>query len=116
MKQNISDLNAKIAKIDSTLLATTSKINFLKDAIKAKEKQVEFENAFSGMSCDNAENHALAWLTGYVPTENAEEENKKKQKFDLKNINYSLFLHNHILILFLYQSQFLFRCLQHNIL
>ena len=46
MKQNISDLNAKIAKIDSTLLATTSKINFLKDAIKAKEKQVEFENAF----------------------------------------------------------------------
>ena len=76
MKQNISDLNAKIAKIDSTLLATTSKINFLKDAIKAKVKQVEFENAFSGMACDNAENHALAWLTGYVPTENAEEVKK----------------------------------------
>lgn len=76
MKQNISDLNAKIAKIDSTLLATTSKINFLKDAIKAKVKQVEFENAFSGMSCDNGENHALAWLTGYVPTENAEEVKK----------------------------------------
>ena len=76
MEQNIKELKAKIASIDSTLLATTSKISFLKDSIKEKAKQVEFENAFSGMSCDNAENHALAWLTGYVPTENAPEVKK----------------------------------------
>ncbi len=76
MEQNIKELKAKIASIDSTLLATTSKISFLKDSIKEKAKQVEFENAFSGMSCDNAENHALAWLTGYVPTENASEVKK----------------------------------------
>ena len=76
MEQNIKELKAKITSIDSTLLATTSKISFLKDSIKEKAKQVEFENAFSGMSCDNAENHALAWLTGYVPTENASEVKK----------------------------------------
>ena len=76
MEQNIKELKAKIASIDSTLLATTSKISFLKDSIKEKAKQVEFENAFSGMSCDNAETHALAWLTGYVPTENASEVKK----------------------------------------
>ena len=76
MEQNIKELKAKIASIDSTLLATTSKISLLKDSIKEKAKQVEFENAFSGMSCDNAENHALAWLTGYVPTENAPEVKK----------------------------------------
>ena len=76
MMANIKDLNARIAAIDSTLLATTSKIAFLKEAIKAKEKQVEFENAFSGMPSDNAENHALAWLTGYVPTENVEDVKK----------------------------------------
>ena len=76
MIADIKALNGKIASINSTLLATTEKIKFLKDEINKKAKQVEFENAFSGMPSDNAENHALAWLTGYVPTENVEDVKK----------------------------------------
>ena len=76
MIADIKALNGKIASINSTLLATTEKIKFLKDEINKKAKQVEFENAFSGMPSDSAENHALAWLTGYVPTENVEDVKK----------------------------------------
>ena len=76
MIADIKALNGKIASINSTLLATTEKIKFLKDEINKKAKQVEFENAFSGMASDSAENHALAWLTGYVPTENVEDVKK----------------------------------------
>ena len=76
MIADIKALKGKIASINSTLLATTEKIKFLKDEINKKAKQVEFENAFSGMPSDSAENHALAWLTGYVPTENVEDVKK----------------------------------------
>ena len=39
------------------------------DSVKSLEKQVEFENVFSGMEHDEEASGALAWVTGYVPVE-----------------------------------------------
>lgn len=63
----------QVKTMDSTLLASVCKVDLLKTAIAEKQKQIEFENAFSGMQAEEtSEPTALAWLTGYVPKENAE--------------------------------------------
>lgn len=40
----------------------------IKKALTTVSKEVEFENYYSGIECDEEKNHALCWLTGYVPT------------------------------------------------
>ena len=69
MLQHIDDCNARIAEINSILLASAGRKLFMDDSVKSLEKQVEFENVFSGMEHDEEASGALAWVTGYVPVE-----------------------------------------------
>ena len=69
MLQHIDDCNARIAEINSILLASAGRKQFMDDSVKSLEKQVEFENVFSGMEHDEEASGALAWVTGYVPVE-----------------------------------------------
>lgn len=71
MKKEIAEARKTISSIDNELFEDVAFIPALKDAIGKASKDVEFENVFSGMEKEDGEN-ALAWLTGFVPTENTD--------------------------------------------
>lgn len=71
MRRDIEESRATIASIEAELIADVAMVPSLKKAIGQAAKDVEFENVFSGMEKEDGEN-ALAWLTGFVPSENAD--------------------------------------------
>lgn len=71
MRRDIAESRKTIASIEAELVTDVAYVPALKKAIGQAVKDVEFENVFSGMEKEDGEN-ALAWLTGYVPAENAD--------------------------------------------
>ncbi len=71
MRRDIAESRKTIASIEEELIADVAYVPALKTAIEKAAKDVEFENVFSGMEKEDGEN-ALAWLTGFVPAENAD--------------------------------------------
>ena len=61
----------EISSIDKELQKNVCYIQSIKDTMKVYAKDIEFENAYSGMATDAEEGTEanLAWLTGYVPAE-----------------------------------------------
>lgn len=68
LKQDIISYIAEIKVIGQKILDSIVYKDALKKALKLKGKAVEFENLFTGMERDEEGFHALAWLTGYIPT------------------------------------------------
>ncbi len=77
IKQKISDIQSRIDDIEKELTASASYIDGLQKAISELQKDVEFENYYTGMDgaslSDSAENtFDVAYFTGYIQTEDAE--------------------------------------------
>ncbi len=74
MRQKISELGEKIKSIDEKILSYGSYANTLKNAIKACEKEIEFEVYATGMAdeelSDENKSASIAYFKGYVETEN----------------------------------------------
>ena len=61
----------EISSIEKEIQKNVCYIQSIKDTMKVFAKDIEFENAYSGMATDAEEGTeaTLAWLTGYVPVE-----------------------------------------------
>ncbi len=61
----------EIASIDKEIQKNVCYIQSIKDTMNVYAKEIEFENAYSGMNTDAEDGTEanLAWLTGYVPAE-----------------------------------------------
>ena len=61
----------EISSIEKEIQKNVCYIQSIKDTMKVFAKDIEFENAYSGMATDAEEGTeaTLAWLTGYVPAE-----------------------------------------------
>ncbi len=75
MRQKLSDLGDRIKSIDEKILSFGVYTNALKNAVKACEKEIEFEIYTTGMadeklSDNNNQNVSLAYFKGYIETEN----------------------------------------------
>ena len=71
MQKQISNNHAQIAECKKGITEHIVYLESIKNAMKIYEKDIEFENAYTGMYTDgeNGEEAKLAWLTGYVPSE-----------------------------------------------
>ncbi len=77
MRQKVIELSDKIKSIDEKILSYNNYTNALKNAVKACEKEIEFEIYATGMadeklSEDNSKNVSVAYFKGYIETENLE--------------------------------------------
>ena len=74
MRQKIAELSEKIKSIDEKILSYGNYTNALKNAIKACEKEIEFEVYVTGMAdeelSDENKSASIAYFKGYVETEN----------------------------------------------
>ena len=74
LSERIKENKAEITKIEETLLSDRCYVPALKKTLDTYEKEIEFENIYSGMGKDVASEEsavplgALAWVTGYIPT------------------------------------------------
>ena len=77
MKQKILDMGEKIKAIDEKLLSYESYTIALKNAIKAFEKEIEFEVFATGMENENLsdkdKNLTVAYFKGYIEADNIKE-------------------------------------------
>ena len=75
MRQRIAELSHKIKSIDEKILSYGSYTTALKNAVKACEKEIEFEVYATGMadeklSDDNNSNISVAYFKGYIEADN----------------------------------------------
>lgn len=77
MRQKVSDLGDKIKSIDEKILSYGKYTNALKSAVKACEKEIEFEIYTTGMSneilSDDNKNLTVAHFKGYIEADNLDE-------------------------------------------
>lgn len=76
LKDKIAENQSKLNQIAEDKIIATGYIDSLKQAMKIVSKEIEFENVYSGMDAEDSGSHALAWLTGYVPTADLEKFSK----------------------------------------
>lgn len=76
LKANIEANNRKIENIEKEIASLAVNAAALKASFAEFDGDVEFENFFSGMACENETDESgneiktrLSWLTGYVPCE-----------------------------------------------
>ncbi len=77
MRQKVSELGDRIKSIDEKILSYGSYTNALKNAVKACEKEIEFEVYATGMadeklSDNDNKNVSVAYFKGYVEKDNLE--------------------------------------------
>lgn len=75
MNQRLSELNVRIEEIDKMIAFHACYIDSIKRAIKNTEKEALFETYATGMASENLspeskESVSVAYLTGYIETEN----------------------------------------------
>ena len=75
MRQKTTELGDRIKSIDEKILSYGSYTSALKNAVKACEKEIEFETYSTGMtneklSDENNKNLSVAYFRGYIETEN----------------------------------------------
>lgn len=70
---DIKAFEAETAQIEKDLAANAVYLKTILAAQKSLEKDIEFENVYSGMEKEAEEkNTSLSWLTGYVPVDSME--------------------------------------------
>lgn len=71
LSENCVKYRKEISAIEKEIKSNVCYIQSIKDTMKVYAKDIEFENAYSGMATDGEEGQEakLAWLTGYVPEE-----------------------------------------------
>ena len=71
LSENCVKYRKEISSIEKEIQKNVCYIQSIKDTMKVYAKDIEFENAYSGMATDAEEGTEanLAWLTGYVPAE-----------------------------------------------
>ena len=75
MRQRISSLNARMTAIDEQLANCICYTDSMKKAVKALEKEIEFETYATGMADENLSSNSggavsVAYFKGYIETEN----------------------------------------------
>ncbi len=75
IKQKINDINIKLNDIDENIVSCAGYIASLKNAVKACEKEIEFEVYATGMadetlSASEKSSVSVAYFTGYIEAEN----------------------------------------------
>lgn len=68
LKNNIANYDKQLAEFEAEKIKLTCYKEALQNVMKTLEKEVEFENFYSGIDKDTEGKHPLCWLTGYVPT------------------------------------------------
>lgn len=72
LEANIASYRSELADIALDITASTAYLPSIIKAMKVLEKDIEFENIYSGMEIEGTEtSHALTWLTGFIPTADA---------------------------------------------
>ena len=70
IKERIESSRREIASIEKTLSGETVYRPQIESLIKKLEKDIQFENVYSGMGKENGDKDTdLAWLTGFVPVD-----------------------------------------------
>ncbi len=70
IKEKIESSRREIASIEKTLSGETVYRPQIESLIKKLEKDIQFENVYSGMGKENGDKDTdLAWLTGFVPVD-----------------------------------------------
>ena len=74
MRQKIEDLNSCVEKIDETIVSYAGYANSMKQAIKACEKEIEFEVYATGMADESLSEEdkravSVAYFNGYIEAE-----------------------------------------------
>ncbi len=72
LKQKSEDLNNRIKEIDEKISSFAGCADSIKKAIKACEKEIEFEVYATGMASESLSDVTVAYFTGYVEEENLE--------------------------------------------
>ena len=75
MKRRLSELSARIDEIDETILSNACYIDSIRRAVKATEKEIEFETYATGMadeilSPESKDQISVSYFTGYIEAEN----------------------------------------------
>ena len=74
MRQKIVDLDARMKAIDAEIAAFAGYTSSLKAAVKAIEKEIEFETYATGMATEDlTEENKVAYFTGYIEAENLDQ-------------------------------------------
>ena len=74
MRQKIADLDARMKAIDAEIAAFAGYTSSLKAAVKAIEKEIEFETYATGMATEDlTEENKVAYFTGYIEAENLDQ-------------------------------------------
>ena len=71
-RQKLESLNNRIKEIDEKISSFAGCADGIKKAIKACEKEIEFEVYASGMANENLSDVTVSYFTGYVEEENLE--------------------------------------------
>lgn len=74
MRQEITDLDARMESIDGQIAAFAGYTDSLKKAVKATEKEIEFETYATGMAVEDlTADNKVAYFTGYIEAENLDQ-------------------------------------------
>ncbi len=72
IKKNLENLNSQLKVIDEQISSFAVFAESIKKAVKALEKEIEFETYSTGMANENLSDVAVSYFTGYVEEENLE--------------------------------------------
>ncbi|NLK45851.1 MAG: ATPase [Treponema sp.] len=73
IENNIVSYKNILSEIALDIQSSTAYLPSINEAMKVYEKDIEFENIYSGMQIDATEtSHAITWLTGFIPTDEAQ--------------------------------------------
>ena len=73
LEANIASYRSELADIALDITASTAYLPSIIKAMKVLEKDIEFENIYSGMEIEGTETaHAITWLTGFIPAADAQ--------------------------------------------
>ena len=69
LAKNIIQFRKEIVEIEKQILNSIPFKTTIKKAMLVMEKEIEFENFYTGIEKEEESSVALAWLTGYLPSE-----------------------------------------------
>ncbi len=73
IENNIASYKDILSNIALDIQSSIAYLPSISEAMKVYEKDIEFENIYSGMQIDATEtSHAITWLTGFIPTDEAQ--------------------------------------------
>jgi V/A-type H+-transporting ATPase subunit I len=86
LEENIASYKNELEEIAADITSSTAFLPSILKAMKVLEKDIEFENIYSGMEIEAGDtSHAITWLTGFIPSNEAQKltELSKKEHWAL---------------------------------